>query len=233
MGKMADLDKQVFKGTPKETAKELATYLGVLKGVNYLELLISYKLGGLKKEIFAGFYNKNNMIGKEDFKDYFNSLEGFEKIMGTKLAVTVTIKQKDFTPELDSICSKKEVVLIGNIKEDTEFNSYNSRPESTKQVCEYKIPVKVGNRSELMVVKKDLYEELSGFNLFYAKMEYAKLADVIKEEDLTIDYGVPSFENNGYNEYEDNFFALDRLEIQHLLTNWEEYYVKITLYYPR
>lgn len=233
MGKMVDLDKQVFKGTPKETAKELATYLESLKGVNYLELLISYKVGELKKELFEGFYNNNNVIGKKDFKDYFNSLEGFEKIMGTKLAVTVTVKQKEFTSELESICSKKEVVLVGKIKEDTSFNDFNYRPESTRQVCEYTIPVHIGNRYEEVVVKKDLYEELSGFNLFYAKMEYAKLTDDMKEEDLTVDYFVPSFVSNGYNEDEDNYFAVDGLEIQYIFDESKEYYVKITLYYPR
>lgn len=233
MGKMADLDKQVFKGTTQETLKELTKYLDSLKVLTYLDMVISYKVGEVKKELFEGFYNKNSMIGKKDFKAHFKDLEGFEKVTGTKLAVTVTVKKKEFKPELDVICSKKEVVLVGKIKEDTSFNDFNYRPESTKQVCEYTIPVHIGNRYEEVVVKKDLYEELSGFNLFYAKMEYAKLTDDMKEEDLTVDYFVPCFVSNGYTDGEDTYFAVDGLELQYILDESTEYYVKITLYYPR
>lgn len=227
------LEQEIYTGTRKEVEKALADYMKNLINVRYLELTISYKLDVEKHEVFEGFYDtkKVNVLGKKNYKAYFNDLAGFEKITGKSLNLTVTIKNKDFVDSLDALLESKSFTFMGRLDYLDGADHFDDGLDSVPLALIDKHTVTFNGKEEsiehVQIISKALNDYYYDYST-YAKVEFAPLSDTISTDQVDYIYGKPSMT---YIESDNcDQFYMGELNLALYLNLGSSYFIKITLY---
>lgn len=227
------IEQEVYTGKRKEVETALAEYMKNLINVRYLELTISYKLDIEKHEVFEGFYDpaKVNVIGKKNYKAFFNDLAGFEKITGTPLTLTVTIKIKHFVDSLDDLLESKSFIFMGKLDyldgADHFDDGLDSVPLALIDTHKVMFNGKEESIENVQIISKALNDYYSAYST-YAKVEFAPLSDTISKDQVDYIYGKPSMP---YVESDNcDQFYIAELDLAFYLTLGSYYFIKITLY---
>lgn len=219
-----------YKGNREEVFENLSNYMNGLYGLNYLKLLVSFNLDGDKEKVFEGFYDTDviNVIGKNNYKAYFNDLKGVENITGKNLEINVSIKNYDFIPHLDELLIPKTINFMGKLSYLDGDKYFNDGCDSYPLALVDEHVLMFNDDNESIENVQIITETIKGTNFKYAKVEYAPLTDVITKGEVEFIYGKTSIEYVDSDNCEQFLIASEPLST--FLKLGESYFVKITLY---